>query len=81
MVLKSQQTPLSGAGIFTMAPKTSGIGRHSEPGGNKHHGMAQGIEDPASSNQIMSSMSYEICVTMGTLSTIFLLYHYIAGEI
>ena len=58
MVLESQHTPLSGAGIVTMAPRRSWNGRHSEPGGNKHPGMAQGIEDPASSNQVMSAMSY-----------------------
>ena len=45
-----------------MAPKRSGNGRHSEPGGYQHPGMAQGKGDPVSSNHLNSAMSYTVGV-------------------
>ena len=43
----------------SMAPKRSGNGRPSDPGGYQHPGMAQGKGDPVSSNHLNSAMSYE----------------------
>ena len=49
-----------------MAPRRSGNGRHSEPGGYQHPGMAQGKGDHVSSNHLNSAMSYSN--TVDTLS-------------
>ena len=54
---KPTNTTQWGGQVISMAPRRSGNGRHSEPGGSKHPGMAQGKGDPVSSNQSNSAMS------------------------
>ena len=59
-LVKSNQTQLSVSGQQTMASRRSGTGRHSEPGGSKHPGLAQRTGDPLSipSFQALSSKQY-----------------------
>ena len=47
-ITELNQTTLSGSGTYTMAPRRSGNGWHSEPGGYKHPGMAQREGGPPS---------------------------------